>query len=181
MNFDINGFFKFFGSIYKIAFILFLCGLFLILANKELLAQFYLTEFINQYGVYVGIVTLFSGVITALYLLETIFSWIKSKYQISKSKTELIQILKDLSIQEKHVFAHFLANKTQTSNLGIEFESFQESQPIKTLLAKGYIQKGYVGVTPHYYVNTIIWDVLQANWQEIFYEDEFHNRDTNEK
>jgi len=176
MNFDINGFFKFFGSIYRVAFIVFLCGLFLTLSDKELLEQFYLTEFINQYGVYIGIATLISGVITILHLLETIFSWIKSKYQISKSKTELIQILKDLSIQEKHVFAHFLANKTQTSNLDIEFESFQESQPIKTLLAKDYIQKGYVGVTPHYYVNTIIWDILQENWQIIFYENEFKNK-----
>lgn len=174
MNFDINGFLKFFGSIYKIAFILFLCGLFLTLANKELLAQFYLLEFINQYGVYVGIVTLVSGVITVVYLIEILFTWIRSKYILSKSTDELIVILKDLSIDEKKVLAHFLANKTQTSNLGISFQTLDEPEPIGILMAKGFLHKGSVGLNPYYQVDSVIWDVLQNNWQKILYEKEFH-------
>jgi len=69
MNFNINDFFKFFWSIYKVALILFLSGISLILSNNEI---------------------------------------------------------------------------------------------------KGYVEKGYVGRTPHYYINSFIWDVLQDKWQEIF-------------
>lgn len=176
MNFDLNGFFKFFGSIYKIAFILFLCGLFLTLSNKELLAKFYLMGFINQYGVYIGIVTLISGVITILYVIETVFDWLKKKYQLSKNTDEIIVILKDLSIDEKKVLAYFLANKTQTSNLGIEYQRLDEPMPIGMLMAKSFLHKGSVGINPYYQVDSTIWDILQKNWQKILYEEEFHTK-----
>ena len=174
MSFNINDFFKFFGSIYKVALILFLSGLSLILSNDEIREAMFLKDFINTYGVYIGFITIVSGIILLIFGVEKSIFFLKNKYELSKNTKELIKVFKNLSIEEKYILAHFLANKTQTSNLGIEFESFQESNPIKILLAKGYIEKGYVGITPYYYVNNVIWDVLQEKWQEIFYEEEFH-------
>ncbi len=176
MNFNITDFFKLFGSINKIAFILFLSGLFLILSNNEMRELFYLQEFIKQFGVYIGAVTLISGVITVLNIFSKIFSWINGKRGLSQATKDVIETLSHLSLDEKRILAHFLANKTQTSNLGIEYESFQESKPLNSLMAKGYIQKSYVGLNPHFHIETIIWNILQKNWQKILYENEFHSR-----
>jgi len=175
MNFNVTDFFKLFGSINKIAFILFLSGLFLILSNNKIRELFYLQEFIKQFGVYIGIVTLITGVITVLNIFSKIFAWINGKRGLKQATKDVIETLSHLSLDEKRILAHFLANKTQTSNLGIEYESFQESKPLNILMAKGYIQKSYVGLNPYFHIETIIWDILQKNWQEIFYEDEFQN------
>ena len=168
MNFNINDFFKFFWSIYKVALILFLSGISLILSNNEIREAMFLKDFITTYGVYIGFITIVSGIILVVFIIEKVINYIKYKYTISKSKIKIMKSLKDLSIEEKAVLGDFLINKTQTSNLGIEFESIQESKSIKALIAKGYVEKGYVGRTPHYYINSFIWDVLQDKWQEIF-------------
>jgi len=176
MNFNITDFFKLFGSIYKIAFILFLSGLFLILSNDKVRELFYLQEFIKQFGLYIGIITLISGVVTILNIFSKVLTWLNNKRGLKQATQDIIESLSNLSLDEKRILAHFLANKTQTSNLGIEYESFQQSKPLNTLMAKGYIKKSYVNMNPHFHIETIIWDILQKNWQEIFYENEFHSR-----
>ncbi|MCK9454755.1 super-infection exclusion protein B [Sulfurimonas sp.] len=175
MNFNITDFLKLFGSVYKIAWILFISGLFLILSGNKIRELFYLQEFITQYGTYIGIVTLISGVITILNLISRLFNWFKNKRGLDQATNDFIEVLSNLSLDEKFILAHFLGNKTQTSNLGIEFESLQTPKPVKTLMARGYIKKSYVGVDPHFHVDSVVWDILQKNWQEIFYEDEFQN------
>ncbi len=176
MNFNITDFFKLFGPINKIAFILFLSGLFLILSNNEIRELLYLQEFIKQFGVYIGVVTLISGVITVSNIFSKIFSWIKGKRDLNQATKDIIETLSHLSLDEKRILAYFLDNKTQTSNLEIEYESFQESKPLNSLIAKGYIQKTYVGLNPYFHIKTIIWNILQQHWQKIFYESEFQSR-----
>lgn len=173
MNFDINGLFKFFGSIYKVALVLFLSGLFLILSNDKIRELIFLKDFIRSYGVYVGSITIVSGIVLIVFIVEKVVEYTKNKYDISKRKTEIIKILRDLSLEEKQVLAHFLANKTQTSNLGIQYEVLEEESPIGVLMAKRFLHKNRIGLNPFYHVDNIIWDILQEKWQEIFYEDEF--------
>lgn len=173
MNFDINSFFKLFGSIYKIAFILFLCGLFLIFSSEEIREVFFLKEFVKTFGVYIGITTLISGVITIIYIFEMIYSWFKKKSLFKLTSEEIIKNLSRLSIDEKKVLAYFLSSQTATSDLGIEYENLQEPKSIGSLMAKGYIYKTRIGLQPFYHVEDIVWDILQENWQRILYEDEF--------
>ena len=176
MNFNITDFFKLFGSIYKIAFILFLSGLFLILSNNEIRELFYLQKFIEQFGVYIGIITLLSGVITVLNIFLKIFTWINGKIGLNQVTKEIIKTLSNLSIEEKRILAYFLAHKTQTSNLGLGYGSFQP-EPLTTLIAKGYINHPfYIQLTPYYKIDNVIWEILQKNWEKILYEDEFHSR-----
>lgn len=173
MNFDINSFFKFIGSIYKVALIVFLSGLLLILSNDEMRETLFFGDFIKTYGVYIGFATIISGIILGVYIIETIVSFVRSKYTVSKSKSEIVKILKDLSIDEKKVLAYFLANKTQTSNLGIQYQSLDEPEPVGILMAKGFMHKGNIGLNPYYQLDTIIWDLLQKETREILHEDIF--------
>ena len=113
MNFDFNGFIKFFGSIYKVAFTLFLSGLFLILSNEHIREVLFLNDFIKTYGVYIGFVTIFSGFILVVFIIEKIGNIFKRKYLLFKTKSEIIKILKDLSFEEKNILIYFLIHKTQ--------------------------------------------------------------------
>lgn len=173
MNFDINSFFKFIGSIYKVSFIIFLSGLFMILSNDEVREVLFLKDFIKTYGVYIGFTTVVSGIILTIYVFESIVSFIKRKYGVSKSKLELIKILKDLSLNEKRVLAHFLVNKTQVSNLGIQYQSLDEPESVGMLMAKGFLYTSSVGLNPYYHLDSVIWDLLQEETREILYEDIF--------
>lgn len=171
MNF--NDFVKFFGSVQKVALILFLSGFILILSTDEIREAMFLKDFIHAYGVYVGFITIVSGIILLIFGVEKSISFFKNKYEVSKSTTELIKILKELSVDEKRILSHFLANRTQVSNLGIEFMQLDEPKPIRMLMAKFFLYKGSVGVNPYYQVDNLIWDILQEYSQEILYEDIF--------
>ena len=170
---DINNFLKFFGSIYRVASILFFSGLLLIFSNDNIREVMFLKDFINSYGVYIGIVTIVSGVVFAFYTMEYVFSHIKQYFIVDKAKLNSLKMLKDLSIDEKIVLAHFVSKKTQVSNLGIDFY-YQETKAIRLLIAKHWLEKTYIEGAYHYCLNSTIWDILQDKWREIFYEKEFH-------
>jgi len=171
MNF--NDFVKFFGSVQKVALILFLSGFFLILSNDEIREVMFLKDFISTYGVYIGFVIIVSGIILLIFIIERSISYFKNKYVLSKNTAELKKVLKDLSLDEKQVLAHFLKNKTQTSNLGRFSIELNEPKPIGMLMAKGFLHKGNVGIKPYYQVDNLIWGILQEYLEEILYEDIF--------
>ena len=97
MHFDINSFLKFFGSIYKVALILFFSGLLLILSNDSIREIMLLKDFINSYGVYIGIITIISGVVLVFFIIEYVLSFIKESFKVRKAKLKLLELLKDLS------------------------------------------------------------------------------------
>ena len=170
MNFNINDFIKFFGSVYKVALILFLVGMFLIFSSDEIRKTMLLQNFINTYGDFIGLITIISGIILIEFIVEESIKYIKSKYILFKQNREAIEILKNLSIEEKQVLVYFLQN--QTSNLGINY-SFQEDEAIRNLLANGYIIKLSNGKFPYYWTSNNVQNILRNNWQEIFYEEIF--------
>nr|WP_283256448.1 super-infection exclusion protein B [Arcobacter roscoffensis] len=159
--------------IYKISLIIFLAGLFLIFSSEEIKQKMYLNKFILEYGVYIGIGTLISGLIFMYFFFEYIFLSYKNKKKINMFKNDLLRELKQLSLDEKKVFAYFIVNNTKTSNLDIKFESIQEPKVLKQLLAKGYLYKKYVRLEPFYIINNDIWALLHDNQNEIFYEEVF--------
>ena len=178
MHFDINSFLKFFGSIYKVALILFFSGLLLILSNDSIREIMLLKDFINSYGVYIGIITIISGVVLVFFIIEYALSFIKQSFKVYKAKLEMLKVLKDLSVDEKIVLAYFINKKTPISNLGIDphYEYFQETKAIKLLIAKMFLEKSYIEGNPYYCLNIAVWEILQYKWKEIFYEKEFHRR-----
>lgn len=171
MNF--NDFIKFFGSVQKIALILFLSGFILILSTDEIREAMFLKEFIHDYGVYIGFITIVSGIILLIFGVEKSIFFFKNKYEKSKAITELIKMLKELSVDEKRILFHFLANRTQVSNLGIYSIELHEPKPIAMLMAKGILHRGNIGIGPYYQVENFIWDIIEKHYQDIFYEDIF--------
>ena len=179
MNFNFSDIFKIFGSAYKISFIVFICGVFLIFINDEIKQALYLKSFVKSYGLWLGIATLLSGAYILISSFEKIISYFKTNKYNSKHKEKLFINIKNLGIEEKKVLAHFLSQNKQ-----ISLFKFQYMKPdcIGHLEQMGIIHEISNEYGSYYFkISDDIWEILQDNWQKIFYEDEFHNRGSNEK
>lgn len=168
---DIVELIKLFGSIHKILLVIFVVGLGLIYLPESIKEQFYLKSFIQSYGIWIGIAILVSGGILTVEIIIKIFNWIVKLIAMSKDKKIVIEHLKNLSIEEKKVLAHYLVNQTQTSDLGIFLNI---PRPVEQLMAKRYLHRHYVHLSTYFSLDSIIWQLLQDNWKEILYEDIFY-------
>lgn len=163
-----------FGSAYKILFIIFICGIFLIFVNDDIKQLFYLKSFVASYGLWLGIATLLSGAYILISSFEKIISYFKTNKYNSKKTEKLFINLKNLDIEEKKVLAYFLSQKKQTTLL-----KFQYMQPdcIGHLEQMGFLYEISNEHGNYYFkISDDIWEILQDNWQDILYEDEFHRR-----
>lgn len=179
MNFDISGVLKIFGSIYRLSFIVFMFGLFVFFSSEEMKDKLFINDLVSTYGIYIGIATIVSGILIILFIFEKTFIFIRTSKESTKHRKEAIKILRNLSVDEKGVLVQFLAGKTQTLSFGTRIELY-EQPPIGMLMAKGLLDKSNIGLTAYYHIDDLIWELIQNNQQEIFYEDTFWSKEENQ-
>jgi hypothetical protein len=167
---DIVELIKLFGSIHKILLVIFVVGLGLIYLPESIKEQFYLKSFIQTYGIWIGIAIFLSGGILAVEIVVKSFNWLVRLIAINKDKKMVVENLKNLSIDEKKVLTHSLANRTRTSDLGLYIDI---PPPVEQLMAKGYLHRHYIHLSAYFSLDEALWYLLQNHWEEIFYEDIF--------
>ncbi|WP_373032873.1 super-infection exclusion protein B [Sulfurovum sp.] len=176
MNFDLNGFLKLFGSLSKLAWIVFFSGLILIMSSNDFREKFYLEEFVTNYGVWIGISTLIAGILIVIDVLDKIFSYFKRNKKASQTQSRLLRTLKNLGIEEKKILAYFLSQQKQTVVFKFQYVAAIPDS-IGHLQQMGFLYEVSNEYGTYYYqVVDEIWAILEDHWQEVFYEDEFKSK-----
>jgi hypothetical protein len=91
---------EFFGSPFKIASWIFLAGLILLLSPEELRKKFYLADFINSYGLWIGAVALLAFVYILISATNVLFLMLKELLAKYRRKGKILNVLIDLGIEE---------------------------------------------------------------------------------
>lgn len=142
---------------------IFLSGL--LLSNKNVASQFGLASFREQYGTWIGLVTLLAGVFWITHCIYFLIRNIKDKFEFRKYKKTVIHRINALSLKEKVLLFVCVQANNQTITAPLT------NPVVHSLCSKGIMRSASGTGSSLNWPATIedwVWEYLRNNSEEIF-------------
>lgn len=101
----------------KIIFVIWLCAAFILFVPEQFLTRLNLTDFLQDYGKYIGIAFVISFVFLLVAFVSNIAKYINQKRTIKRIEYEIIETINSLDFHEKALLREFFINDKNTLQL----------------------------------------------------------------